>query len=259
MPQLQKLWEANKDKGFNMFHVEAQGHSKEEVTAFLRKRGVTFPNTTNRGDFSGFTSPGGLPYAFVIGVDGKVIWEGRSGYKMIIHQELEKIRYPGLGKLEVEKGLEKAAGYFGMKNFAKAIAEAEKKQASAEEAGNSALVADAKYIVARANSMGDRMEKKVAKLKGEKEYTKALQTLQMISQGFKGLERGDKAKTELKALKKDPTVKAELKADATFEQLKKRLVKIYDPAEKKAHLEAFAKKFSGRKAAERAREMINFM
>ena len=164
MPSLKRLWEENKDKGLHIIHVESQGHTDAEVRAFCKKNGVTFPNSTNRSSFSAFPGDNGLPYAYVIGVDGKVKFQGRGDYKSVIHAELAKIRYPGLGKLSVEKDIHKAATLFGAKNFAKAISEAEKQLGKLEES-ESAAIADAKFVIERAHKVADRHQKRIEEAK----------------------------------------------------------------------------------------------
>ena len=163
MPSLQQLWSEAKDKGLHIIHVESQGHSADEVRAFCEKRGVTFPNTTDRGGFSAYPGDNGLPYAYVIGVEGKVLFQGRGNYKEVIHQELAKVRYPGLGKRSVAEPVHKAATLFGGRQYSKAIAEAEKTRdklaADAEKDAAKAApeaIADAEYVVARALAVAER-------------------------------------------------------------------------------------------------------
>ena len=253
MPSLKRLWEENKDKGLHIIHVESQGHTDAEVRAFCKKNGVTFPNSTNRSSFSAFPGDNGLPYAYVIGVDGKVKFQGRGDYKSVIHAELAKIRYPGLGKLSVEKDIHKAATLFGAKNFAKAISEAEKQLGKLEES-ESAAIADAKFVIERAHKVADRHQKRIEEAKSARDYDIALNQLAFVAKAFKGLEVGDKASDERKSLSKDSAVKKELKAFGKLAGLNKKLEKERDPAKKREALQAFAKSFDGTRAAERALE-----
>lgn len=254
MPSLKRLWEENKDKGLHIIHVESQGHTEAEVRAFCKKNGVTFPNSTNRSSFSAYQGDNGLPYAFVIGVEGKVVFQGRGDYKSVIHAELAKIRYPGLGKLTVAKEVHKAATYFGAKNFAKAISEAEKALEKLDEASEAEAIADAQYVITRTHSVAERHQKRVEEAKAARDYDIALEELGFLAKAFKGLEAGDNASSERKTLSKDATVKKELKALGALAGLNKILEKERDPAKKRETLLAFAKKYDGLRAAERARE-----
>ena len=256
MPSLKRLWSEAKDKGLHIIHVESQGHSVEQVRAFCRKNGVDFPNTTDRAGFSAYQGDNGLPYAFVVGVEGKVVFQGRGDYKSVIHDELAKIRYPGLGRLEVAKPVHKAALYFGARKYARAIGEAEKVRGrlEADEAPDAAAIADAKYVVERAHRVALRQQQSIEQAKEARDYDVALDRLAFMARAFKGHDFGDRATQERKNLKADPQIKKELKALATLQKLLARLEKERDPSRKRAALEAFAKKNDGLRAAERARE-----
>lgn len=255
MPQLQQLWEQYQSKGLHIFACESQGIDKAKLETWLRKRNATYPNTIGRGAFSAYEGKSGLPYAFVIGVDGKVIWEGRNGYKQVILEEIKKVRYPGLGKASVAKGLEKSASLYSKGAFAKAVAEAEKKLSKAED--DATLAADAKFIMDKVEATSKKLHARFDRLKGEREFSEALATLGKIAQGFKGTPVGDAAKTNLKALKKDKAVKKELQAEAALAGVMKRLETLHDPQKKAGMLEGFIKKFEGTKAAERAQARVN--
>jgi thiol-disulfide isomerase/thioredoxin len=105
MPGLQRLWEEYRYRGLHIFHVESQNHTADEIRAYCEKMGYHFPQTLREGetDFGAYPGPGSLPYGYLIGAEGKVIWQGRRGYEEVIADEIPKIRYPGLGKSEVSR------------------------------------------------------------------------------------------------------------------------------------------------------------
>ena len=177
----------------------------------------------------------------------------------MIHEELAKVRYPGLGKLEVAKPMHKAALYFGAKQFAKAIATAEKERGKLDEADEDFAAAseDAEYIIARALSRGEKIRTAIDEAKEARDYDIALARLAFLSASFKGHEIGDTAKEESKTLQKDADVKKELRAFAALDNLEGKLAKEHDPAKKKATYQAFADEFEGTRAAERARAKAN--
>jgi hypothetical protein len=113
------MWNEYGGKGLNMYLLESQGTAEEKLKAFLKGKGFTAP--VQMGGMAGYPGDRGLPFAYVIGVDGTVVFEGRGDYHAAVKVEMAKIKYPGLGKLEVAKGLEKAAGNFVAKAYAKAI------------------------------------------------------------------------------------------------------------------------------------------
>ena len=248
MPKVQQLWDEYKGKGLHIFHVESQGHTEEQVVAHCESKGYTFPQTMRGSgtDFSAYPGGNGLPYGFLLGVDGKVIWQGRHGYEAVIHEEMKKVRYPGLAKTEVADGLKKAAKSFALGKYASAIREATKNLENAE------LAEGAQYIIDRANGVGERMREAVESAKESREFVRALQTLQRISKAFKGMPIGDEASEEFSTLKKEPTVKKELKAERALLQIMVQVNKAPTKEKQAALLRAFAKKFDGTKAAERA-------
>ncbi|MCI0650453.1 MAG: hypothetical protein L0Z55_01070 [Planctomycetes bacterium] len=256
MPQLERLWNEFKDKGLHIFHVESQGTSEDDLKKFCRAKGMTFPQVMGQGSFSGYEGGSGIPYAFVIGADGKVIWQGREGYHAVITEEMAKVRFPGLGKGSVAKGLEKAAATFAQKNYGKAMADAQKKLEAekGKSSADAAVVADAEHIIARATAVGERLQKKAENAKAEREYAIAMATYKILEDGFKGQPFGDNAATALDAMKADKEISKEVKAlqqlDAMLAQLEKAAAD-----EKKKNLKAFAEKFKGLKAAEKADQM----
>ena len=110
LPSVEALWQKNKDRGLHIFLVESQGGTLEDISKYVKDRNLTFPVAIrNECDFDGYKGGNGLPYAFVVGPDGKVAWQGRDGYAAVIEKELARIKYPGLGKLDVALGYYRAA------------------------------------------------------------------------------------------------------------------------------------------------------
>lgn len=239
LPSLQGLWNEYGGKGLNMYLLESQGTAEGTLKQFLSARGITAP--VQMGGMSGYPGNGGLPFAYVIGVDGTVVFEGRGDYHAAIKAELAKIKYPGLGKLEVAKGLEKAAQNFVAKAYNKAIEECNK---TIEKGKDEAAVADAQFIIERCNAEGAKLRARADKAKEEKRYLDAFADLETLSNGFKGLENGDAAATELKELKKDKDVKREVDAANNLIKLMENVGKMKTKTEKATALRNFAKQKS---------------
>ena len=90
MPEVQALWNRYEGKGLHVFMLERQGHDEAAITKVFRSRGLTFPDVLE-GSFP-FQGVGSLPYAYVIGVDGRVIFEGHSGYSAVIDEEIRNVK-----------------------------------------------------------------------------------------------------------------------------------------------------------------------
>src|SRR5262245_42258178 len=102
---------------------ESQGTKEDVLKQFLAERKVNYAVSMSGG--ANFKTDGGIPAMWIIGVDGKIIYAGRGGgEESIIEKELAKIKYPGLGKLEVNAKVVPAATKFGAKDYAGARAEA---------------------------------------------------------------------------------------------------------------------------------------
>ncbi|MCA8912442.1 MAG: hypothetical protein KDB82_12110 [Planctomycetes bacterium] len=253
LPSVEALWKNNKDRGLHVFLVECQGHGEEELRKYAASKGLTFPiPIRNKCDFGGYQGGSGLPYAWVIGPDGKVVWQGRKGYDAVCVQQLERIKYPGLGKLEVAPECEKAATEFAGGKYAAAREEAVK--VKEKDADNEAAVADAQFIIDRVDAKVAELRAKIDDAKAKRRYLDAVNLLEELSgKAFKGMEVADKAKDEAKELKKEQ--KDEIKA---WEQLEKTIAvneKIDDAEKKKKNLEKFCDKYEGTAAAEEAKKM----
>jgi len=90
MSEVQSLWNKYEGKGLHVFMLERQGHDEAAITKAFRNRGLTFPDVLE-GSFP-FQAVDKLPYAYVIGVDGTVIFEGHDGYSAVIEDEIKKVK-----------------------------------------------------------------------------------------------------------------------------------------------------------------------
>jgi peroxiredoxin len=102
MPRLEKeLWQKHKSEGFLLLGV-AREQTPVEVEAFRKKAGYTYPMAADqdRGLYSRFADAG-IPRNYVIGPDGKVLFE-EVGYspeefgkmKNVIEQQLARLPHP---------------------------------------------------------------------------------------------------------------------------------------------------------------------
>jgi 3-dehydroquinate synthase class II len=227
-----------------------QGDSREDVEKFLSQRGWVVPVPYGQG-FGAYPGDGTIPHAYVIGPDGKVVFEGKKGYEAAIEEQLKRIKYPGLGKLEVAPGLEKAAKFFVDGAYAKSKEEAAKvKEKKADEA---AVVEDADFIIARVDETATKLREKVTSTKEAKRYHESATALEALANGFKGTELGDSASDELKEFRKE--FKDELKAWDQLERTLEAVEKAKDAGTKRQLLERFAGKFEGTAAAAEAKKL----
>lgn len=252
MPEVQHLWEKYEGKGLHIFMLERQGHGESEIKKLYADMKLTFPQVIE-GSFGGFPGVGSIPYAYVIGVDGKVLWEGNSGYAGEIDKEIKKVKYLGLGKNEIAKELEKAAQMLGTGDYAKAADEARK--VKEKKADDAAIVADADLIISRVDARAAGLRKAIDTAKEARRYHEAAAMLATLSgKGFKGMEVADTAATELKEMKADKGIKEELAAWNALTTLLETIKKQKDAA-RKAELENFATRNAGKAAADEASKL----
>lgn len=257
LPSVEALWQKNKDRGLHIFLVESQGGTLEDLTKYAKDKKLSFPIAIrNSCDFGGYKGGNGLPYAFVVGPDGKVVWQGRDGYAAVIQKELERIKYPGLGKLDVAPELVKAATQFGTGNYAAAREEAMK--VKEKEADNETAVADADFIVKRVEARIAGLRGRIDDAKSRRRYHEAVAMLEELSgKAYKGMEESDKAAEELKELKKDKDVKAELKAWSDLAKVLEANEKAKSDVDRKKNLIKFVEKNEGMAAAEEAKALAD--
>lgn len=253
LPSNQRLHEELAPKGLCMFLIHAQKEDKEWMEDYAKKKGLTFP-IPMQSDCNFLNYDKGerisLPYAYVISPEGEVVWQGRDGYEAQVRAQIARIKYPKLRKLEVAPEVVEAATAFEAGEYADCRESALK--VKAEVADNEATVADADYVLAKLEEHLLAMRARIELAKEEKRYHHAVAMLEELSgKAYKGMEVCDQADEELKALKKDKEVKAEIKA---WEQYEKTLAAIEksDEAEKRKALEKFVKKYEGTAAAKEA-------
>lgn len=253
IPHMQKLWDEHGGKGLHIFALEAQNHSVDEIKACLAQNGhKSYPVAAGGGN--GYDTGGGIPHAWVIGVDGKVAFEGNPGdgqFDQTIKAELAKIRFPGLGRSDFDKGVSKALGLYAKKDLGGARREAQK--LAANEKGAEATRADATWLVERFTKLAQEQLALADEYAAGKRYAEASEVLSWLAETMKKEEEGTAAKDKLDALKADPAVKKELEAAKKLSKLLAAL-EGRPAAEKKATLEKFARddKVAGTRAAEQA-------
>ena len=148
LPSNQAMWEELGGKGLHMFLVEMQDGTEDTLTRYAAEHGLTFPIPVVNGcSFSNYDGGGNvtLPYAYVIGPDGKVSWQGKSGYEAEVRKQLARIKYPKLRRMEMDPAVAAAAEAFEAGNYAEARASALKVAGETEE--GSAAGNDAAYVV----------------------------------------------------------------------------------------------------------------
>lgn len=253
IPHVQKLKDQYGDRGLHIFAFEAQGHTPDQIKQLLASKGhKDYPVAA--GGAQGYQTNGGIPHAWLIGVDGKVIWEGNPGggtVDRLIEQEIAKVRFPGLGRSDFDKAVSKAVQKYMAKDLGGARKEAQKVLDNARSTDEAK--ADATYLIERVAELGRKQLELAQQNEADRDYLAAMEIYGYLAKTFKGEAEAQQAGERLDALKKDDTAKREIDAAKKLAALMGQL-KGRPAAERRAHLERFAadEKHAGTRAAEQA-------
>ncbi|MHC4840182.1 MAG: hypothetical protein ACYTDT_04365 [Planctomycetota bacterium] len=259
LPSNQKLWSQFKDRGLSFFLVEVQENTFEQIEELAKKYKVDIPMPLRfESDFTGFVPEENgtkLPYAYVISPEGKVVWQGKDGYEAQVRKQLDRLTYKTLRRIAVDPAVAAAAQQYEDGQFAKAHKSASKAADKAEEGSEAAT--DAAFVLAKIDSQLDSMQQKVDSAIEAKRYHDALKTLEVLAgKAYKGLEESGAAAKQLKELKKDKQVKAELKAWAAFDKVLAANKNAKSDADRVENLATFARRNEDTAAAAEATKLI---
>lgn len=202
----------------------------------------------------------GIPAMFAVGPDGKVIWRGHPGDlsdgKI---KELLKGAKPAAGGFlgvrasdEMPKRLDAASSSAATGKLAKALTAAkavldDPAAAEADKTAAQSLTADVekhvKVLLAQAESFIE-----------QREVMTALTVLDAVAGELDAHESGKKAKARADEVRKDKALVKELDAAKAFETVKKNAARLASSKARDQYKD-FAEKWSGTRAAEKAKAM----
>jgi hypothetical protein len=194
-------------KGLSIVGVTNEANSK--VKPFITQKGIKYLIAI--GNASGYPSRG-IPAAWLVGANGKVIWQGHpaSLKEAQIEEALKTVRIGPY--FELPRALRKAQFLLNAKKYANGVKELEKylKRPKDSEVAEKAKAA-IDMLTKHGKSELELVEKKVA----EAQFHVVLTKLTDLEKSFKGLETGKTAKARLRELKKDKELKLEMDVAAT--------------------------------------------
>jgi hypothetical protein len=202
---------------------------------------------------------GGIPHAYLIAPDGKVVWDGHPA--SLSNGQIEKLlrKAKDFYVRKVVREVKPAAAAFSKGKLVEAeeLANAIKEK---EGAGRESVV-DAEYVLGRVAAMRVAWNHKVESGTKAGLYLDVFEALGRIQKHFAGTEEARAAGTKLAELKANRDVKVELKASKALEKLAEQKTKAgtsdrkLDTVRKK--VERFIRKYERTKAAERAEMLRN--
>ena len=201
MPHLNELDEQYRDKGLTVLALTSEGAKRTE--AWIEAKGAKFAYAYDRGGLAKQLGVRGIPASFLVGPDGKIVWQGHpSGVNdALVTKHLEGALTKPL--YEWDGAAKKIKSAFLDGQFGKALAEAAKlaeKDPFGEEAGR---------IVRQV------LESRVASLEAAIEkgdVLTAYEGAKALAKGLKGLPEQDRVEAISKRISKDKELRAQMKA-----------------------------------------------
>lgn len=258
IPHMQQLFEKYNGKGLHIFAIEAQNSSDQQILALLKARGANYPVCQNGAH--NYNTGGGIPYMWIIGVDGKVIFSDnpyRGNIDQIIEAELRKVRFPGLGRAEVHDDVVKAAQKFAEGKLSDARDEAQK--VIANENASEEAKADAKYVADRVTARAEGLLAEAKKFEDERRYFDAQRLYEQIKDTFgRNDAEYQSADERLKEFRRDRTIRGEIDAWEKWVALQSSLENERDPRRALAAVKGFAesRRYEGTRAQEEAKRAM---
>jgi len=214
---LNSLWNDYRDKGFNVIAISNE--KKLVIERFMHQIDprMSYPIAVGGGADYEVT---GIPAAYLIGGDGKVVWEGSPGSlsDKLIEENLRKLpRWSKLGGAKAQ-----AAGKeLDKDDFGKAYqlaSELVKADGVAKEDAEAA-----QKMVEHIKKAGNRRLKYADTLVAGGETSDALAVLEGMTKEFAGTEWAEKAAEKRKTLAESESVKAQLETEQAVAKVLKRI------------------------------------
>lgn len=159
---------------------------------------------------------------------------------------------------ELDKSLNSAVTAFEGKKFGKAAELAGRVRD--DEKSDETARADAQYLIKLVNGRFGSLKAKAEKLKAEREYIELFAALDEAEDTFKGLEGAEEFFAGYSELKKDKTVRDEVKALEKLAKLEEKLASASTDRDRESarkSLKDFAEKNAGTRAGEKAEKLAS--
>lgn len=189
MPHLARMAEDYAKKGLTVLAITNE--SRETVLKYMAQLAlVPIPYTIGVGGGSGNYPASGIPKAFLIGVDGKVIWEGSPGSldTKKLEEELKKVKVTDeMKSARAEKAVAYANALIAKKDLLRGVTLLEKVQKDYGKTEAAKKAADAVAAI-------DKDEALKKELAAQRALDKAVGGLELPKEKLKDKERESKAK-----------------------------------------------------------------
>ena len=212
-PHMVQINQKYKDKGLQMIGISLDQNGYDALNG-AKAHGLDWPQACDSGVWnSAYAKTWGvdsIPRTFIISPDGAVLW---TGHPAEIDAPLEDAFKNHPPQLVDAKTLADANAMLDQVESAIQAGSTEKAlkllgQVKPDAQHDSAVAARVHGAQTRLQDAGDKMLAGVQPLIDAKQYVQAVATLEDVERAFLGSPSGDKAKTKLDELAKDPACKA---------------------------------------------------
>ncbi|GIW71049.1 MAG: hypothetical protein KatS3mg102_0591 [Planctomycetota bacterium] len=222
--------------------------TQSATDSFLKEHKIAYPVGIGGGSFAAYGVTG-IPQVYLVGPDGRVVWEGHTSglTEALIEQHLQQVVvFPE--REQWPRVLEPAARAAQAGRLGEAWRKLERLgELQGEEAEAQAALRS--YIERKAEAVRRAVEAAVA----EGDYYAAQAELRAHERAFQGHPFGEQIEERLRAFKRDPEIQKAIRAGALFEQAQ-ALEAQGDLRRALGYYAQAAKVGEGTKAGARARE-----
>lgn len=240
MPHLNELHETYADKGLSVLAVTDE--PRELTEAWIREKGAHYPFAYDKGGALhrelGVT---GIPDAVLVDPTGRVVYQGSP--HGVTAELIEQVTEGALGKplYEWPEEASSVVRWLKKREFAKALAEAEKLQ---DESYRDSI-----------RSLIDARRKLLSSLRDAGDYLSAYELATRLKKELAGLDAGDEAAAICREISSDVEAKRVMRGQKKVRELRQEPVRSRkDAAERIEELEKIIRKYEGTAAARDARE-----
>ncbi len=221
------------------------------IEPWLKQKGAAYAVAVDGGGTSAKYGVSGIPDAFLIGPDGKIVWQGHPSN--VTEKEIEAVLQKVCVRFDYVFGAKFKAieAKVRKKDFGGAAADLAK---MADLSGNDA--AEAKRISDDLEGFAKDKQAQVEEAAKSREYAEAVEILAELGKQWKGHAVGAAADEKLKGWKADAAIQKELKAGQLFAQ-GAGLEEKFQFAQAAGLYTQITKAHAGTRAAEKAQEALD--
>ena len=254
IPGLQEIYERWTGQGFHLITIETWNANADRIRQQLADNGGDFQ--VAMGGAPAYQTRG-VPHAWLIGVDGKVVWRGNPYNKTVLEAQIESamesVTHVAIDPADFHEDVQDAAEDAANQEFEDARRSLERLQ---RRDLDEAVAADVERLSTMINEIGQQWLARAEGMVDERDYLAALEMFEKIEEAFGRGDEGETARDRRRELERDDDVERELDALEEWERLEARLRRVDDAEARAAVVGRFLEEHEGTRAAELAQQFL---